>query len=124
MLKSKDVLVDPDNAWKSASRIKAPYNAAIRLCLQSLKHERAFKLLNQMKKDGIFPSAATFSVSSTPDSGAQLAGLEYQVQSPCGAQRESAYSRSIRRPREALEAELPSVLPTPRSTQIERCPRS
>ncbi|CDW98474.1 hypothetical protein [Sporisorium scitamineum] len=62
MLKSKDVLVDPDNAWKSASRIKAPCNAAIRLCLQTGKYERAFKLLNQMKKDGIFPNAATFNV--------------------------------------------------------------
>ena len=62
MIKSKDVLVDPDNAWKSASRIKAPYNAAIRLCMQAGKYERAHKLLSQMKKDGIFPNAATYSV--------------------------------------------------------------
>ncbi|TKY88250.1 hypothetical protein EX895_002960 [Sporisorium graminicola] len=62
MVKSKDVLVDPDNAWKSASRIKTPCNAAIRLCLQTGKYERAFKLLNQMKKDGIFPNAATYNV--------------------------------------------------------------
>ncbi|CBQ70009.1 conserved hypothetical protein [Sporisorium reilianum SRZ2] len=62
MIKSKDVLVDPDNAWKSASRIKTPCNAAIRLCLKTGKHERALKLLNQMKKDGIFPNAATYNV--------------------------------------------------------------
>ena len=62
MIKAKDVLVDPDNAWRSASRIKAPCNAAIRLCLQAGRHERAFKLLNQMKKDGIFPSASTFTI--------------------------------------------------------------
>ncbi|EST08398.1 Pentatricopeptide repeat [Kalmanozyma brasiliensis GHG001] len=62
VVQSKDVLVDPDNAWTSASRIRAPYNAAIRLCLLSGKHDRAFKLFNQMKKDGIFPSAATYTV--------------------------------------------------------------
>lgn len=62
MLKSKDVMIDPDNAWKSASRIKSPYNTAIRLCMQTGKLERAFKLLSQMKKDGIFPSAVTFTV--------------------------------------------------------------
>lgn len=62
MLKSKDVLIDPENAWKSASRIKAPYNAAIRICLQSGRVDRAFKLLNQMKKDGIFPGATTYTV--------------------------------------------------------------
>ncbi|GAC95324.1 hypothetical protein PHSY_002899 [Pseudozyma hubeiensis SY62] len=62
MLKSKDVLVDPDNSWRSASRIKSPYNTAIRICFQNGKVERAFKLLNQMKKDGIFPGAATYTV--------------------------------------------------------------
>ncbi|SPO48248.1 uncharacterized protein PSANT_05936 [Moesziomyces antarcticus] len=62
MVKSKDVLIDPDNAWKSASRIKAPYNAAIRLCFKAGKVERAMKLVNQMKKDGIFPSASTYTI--------------------------------------------------------------
>lgn len=62
MIKSKDVLIDPENAWRSASRIKGPYNAAIRLCMQNGKSERAFKLFNQMKKDGIFPSAPTYTV--------------------------------------------------------------
>ncbi|SPO30019.1 uncharacterized protein UTRI_05858 [Ustilago trichophora] len=62
MIKSKDVLVDPENAWKSASRIKAPYNAAMRLCVRTGRFERAFRLLNQMKKDGIFPSAPTYTV--------------------------------------------------------------
>ncbi|KAJ1021585.1 hypothetical protein NDA16_003723 [Ustilago loliicola] len=62
MIKTKDVLVDPDNAWKSASRIKAPCNAAIRLCLHHGRVERALKLFNSMKKDGIFPSAATYTV--------------------------------------------------------------
>lgn len=62
MLKSKDVLVDPDNSWRSASRIKSPYNSAMRLCFQNGKVDRAFKLLNQMKKDGIFPGAATYTV--------------------------------------------------------------
>ncbi|SNX86575.1 uncharacterized protein MEPE_05284 [Melanopsichium pennsylvanicum] len=62
MIKSKDVLVDPVNAWKSASRIKAPYNSAIRFCMHHGRTERAFRLLNQMKKDGIFPSAPTFTI--------------------------------------------------------------
>ncbi|ETS65261.1 hypothetical protein PaG_00335 [Moesziomyces aphidis] len=62
MVKSKDVLIDPDNAWKSASRIKAPYNAAIRLCFRAGRVERAIKLVNQMKKDGIFPSASTYTI--------------------------------------------------------------
>lgn len=62
MIKSKDVLVDPDNAWKSASRIKAPCNAVMRLCVRTGRFERAFRLLNQMKKDGIFPSAPTYTV--------------------------------------------------------------
>ncbi len=62
MVKSKDVLIDPDNAWKSASRIKAPYNAAIRLCFRAGRVERAMKLVNQMKKDGIFPSASTYTI--------------------------------------------------------------
>ncbi|SPO31337.1 uncharacterized protein UTRI_05858_B [Ustilago trichophora] len=62
MIKSKDVLVDPDNAWKSASRIKAPCNAAIRLCVRTGRFERAFRLLNQMKKDSIFPSASTYTI--------------------------------------------------------------
>lgn len=62
MIKTKDVLEDPDNAWKSASRIKAPCNAALRLCLHQGRVERATKLFNSMKKDGIFPSAATYTV--------------------------------------------------------------
>ncbi len=62
MIKTKDASVDMDNALKSASRIKAPYNAAIRLCLKSDRIERALKLVNQMKKDGIFPSAATYTI--------------------------------------------------------------
>lgn len=65
MLKSKDVLVDPENAWKSASRIKAPCNAAIRICTQNGRYERALRVLNQMKKDGIFPSASTYNVVIT-----------------------------------------------------------
>lgn len=62
MIKTKDVLVDPDNAWRSASRIKSPCNAALRLCLHQGRIEHASKLFNSMKKDGIFPSAATYTV--------------------------------------------------------------
>ncbi|PWY99625.1 hypothetical protein BCV70DRAFT_110360 [Testicularia cyperi] len=62
IIKEAEMLRDPQEAWISATRIKAPYNSAISLCLRNNRIEHAYKLYNRMKKDGIFPSFPTYTI--------------------------------------------------------------
>lgn len=76
MIKANDITLDIDNAWKNASRLKTPYNALISICLADNRVDQAFQLYNKMKKDGIFPNAATYNVLITGTMRAYLQQMQ------------------------------------------------